>query len=450
MKEKIQLINHSSLFMNLGNNVRILSDPWYHGLAFDEGWSLLHENDEKFIENLLYNIDYIYISHEHPDHFSISFFKKYSELLKKKNIKIIFQKTLDKRVENFLSKKFNLELIILESYKTVKIENQNITLVSCGAIDSSLIIETEDYYHINLNDCDFVNSELLRIKKILTNKKKIIIYLQFSYAAYRSDEEWLKKAAEFKLKNLLNVYKIFNADLIIPFASFVYFSSSENFRLNKYMNNVENTSKSLNDNNINHCFLSPNFHEIEIEKLIYDKSIRNEAITNSIDFWDHKFRNIKPKNETNIIQKIPDEIQKEFLSKIKKNNSIYLLFIIRFLSFKYFFGDIIIYLSDTKETYILNFFKIVKDNSISQSKIDIQMLSRRLFFIIKYSYGIETLSSNGCLTEIKKNSFEKMIRSIGFISLNQTNNGITIKSMFTRNVMNKIVSIFVRLKLKNS
>ena len=343
-----------------------------------------------------------------------------------------------------------MELIILESYKTVKIENQNITLVSCGAIDSSLIIETEDYYHINLNDCDFVNSELLRIKKILTNKKKIIIYLQFSYAAYRSDEEWLKKAAEFKLKNLLNVYKIFNADLIIPFASFVYFSSSENFRLNKYMNNVENTSKSLNDNNINHCFLSPNFHEIEIEKLIYDKSIRNEAITNSIDFWDHKFRNIKPKNETNIIQKIPDEIKKEFLSKIKKNNSIYLLFIIRFLSFKYFFGDIIIYLSDTKETYILNFFKIVKDNSISQSKIDIQMLSRRLFFIIKYSYGIETLSSNGCLTEIKKNSFEKMIRSIGFISLNQTNNGITIKSMFTRNVMNKIVSIFVRLKLKNS
>ena len=216
------------------------------------------------------------------------------------------------------------------------------------------------------------------------------------------------------------------------------------------MNNVENTSKSLNDNNINHCFLSPNFHEIEIEKLINDKSIRNEAITSSIDFWDHKFRNIKPKNETNIIQKIPDEIQKEFLSKIKKNNSIYLLFIIRFLSFKYFFGDIIIYLSDTKETYILNFFKIVKDNSISQSKIDIQMLSRRLFFIIKYSYGIETLSSNGCLTEIKKNSFEKMIRSIGFISLNQTNNGITIKSMFTRNVMNKIVSIFVRLKLKNS
>jgi hypothetical protein len=450
MKEKIQLINHSSLFINLGDNVRVLSDPWYHGLAFDEGWSLLHENNEKFIENLLNNVDYIYISHEHPDHFSIPFFKKYSELLKMKNIKIIFQKTLDKRVENFLSKKFNLRLIILESYKTVKIKNQAITLVSCGAIDSSLIIETEDCYHINLNDCDFVNAELLRIKKTLTNKKKIIIYLQFSYAAYRSDEEWLRKAAEFKLKNLLNVYKIFNADLIIPFASFVYFSSSENFRLNKYMNNVENTSKFLDDNNINHCFLNPNLQELEVEKLIYDKSLRNKTIKNSIDFWDHKFGNIKPKNETNVIHKIPNEIKEEFISKIKKSNSIYLLFLIRFLSFKYFFGDIIIYLSDTKETYILNFFKIVKDNSIPQSKIDIQMLSGRLFFLIKNSYGIETLSSNGCLAEIKKNSFEKMIRSIGFVSLNQTNNGITIKSIFSKNIINKIFSIFIRLKSKNS
>ena len=50
----------------------------------------------------------------------------------------------------------------------------------------------------------------------------------------------------------------------------------------------------------------------------------------------------------------------------------------------------------------------------------------------------------------KKNSFEKMIRSIGFISLNQTNNGITLKSIFSRNILNKILSIFIRLKLKNS
>ena len=450
MIEKIKLINHSSLHMKFGDGVNILTDPWYSGLAFDGGWSLLYENNEEFIEHLLNDVNYIYITHEHPDHFSIPFFKKYSELIKKNKIKIIFQKTLDKRVEEFLIKKFNLELIILESYKTVNINNRKITLVSCGAIDSSLIVETENCYHINLNDCDFIDTELKRIKKFLINKKKIIIYLQFSYAAFRSDDEWMKKAADFKLVNLSNVYKIFQADLIIPFASFVYFSNSENFRLNKYMNNVETTSKYLESNNIKNCILNPDLNEIDILTLLNDNSKRLEITKKSINFWDKKFKNIKPKDELNEIYEITEELKKTFLSRIKKANSILLLFLIRILSLKYFFGDVIIHLKDTNETYILNFFKITKINEVAKSKIDIEMLSRRFFFLIKFPYGIDTLSSNGCLFEKKKNSFEKMIRSIGFISLNQTNNGITLKSIFSRNILNKILSIFIRLKLKNS
>ena len=450
MIEKIKLINHSSLHMKFGDGVNILTDPWYSGLAFDGGWSLLYENNEEFIENLLNEINYIYITHEHPDHFSIPFFKKYSEILKKNKIKIIFQKTLDKRVEEFLMKKFDLELIILESYKTVEINNKKITLVSCGAIDSSLIVETENCYHINLNDCDFVDAELKRIKKFLINKKKIIIYLQFSYAAFRSDDEWMKKAADFKLVNLSNVYKIFQADLIIPFASFVYFSNSENFRLNKYMNNVETTSYYLEGNNIKSCILNPELEEIDIQTLLNDNSKRLEATKESINFWDKRFKNIKPKDEVNKIYEISDELKRSFLNRIREANSIFLLFFIRFLSFKYFFGDIVIHLKDTNETFILNFFKITKISGLTKSQIDIEMLSRRFFFLIKFPYGIDTLSSNGCLFENKKNSFEKMIRSIGFVSLNQTNNGITLKSIFSRNILNKILSIFVRLKLKNS
>jgi len=450
MKEKIKLINHSSLYMNFDDDLRILTDPWYEGLAFDGGWSLLYENKSEFIENLLTKVDYIYITHEHPDHFSISFFKKYSDLLKSKNIKIIFQKTLDKRVEEFLNKKFKLEIIILESYKTVQIKNKKITLISCGAIDSCLIVETDDCYHVNLNDCDFVDAELKKIKKFLTNKKKIIIYLQFSYAAFRSNDEWMQKAADFKLVNLLNVNKIFKANLIIPFASFVYFSNSENFRLNEYMNNVETTSNYLKNNNVYHCILNPDFDEINIKELLNDKSKRLDITKNSINFWDNKFKNIKPKNEINEIHEISKDIKKSFLFRIKKENSLFLLFFIRFFSFKYFFGDVVIHLKDTNETYSLNFFKIIKINNVLKSKIDIEMLSRRLFFLLKYPYGIDTISSNGCLFENKKNSFEKMIRAIGFVSLNQTNNGITMKSIFNKNIINKILSIFIRLKLKNS
>ena len=63
MKEKIKLINHSSLYMNLDDDLRILTDPWYVGFDFDGGWSLLYENKSEFIESLLTKVDYIYITH---------------------------------------------------------------------------------------------------------------------------------------------------------------------------------------------------------------------------------------------------------------------------------------------------------------------------------------------------------------------------------------------------
>ena len=60
--------------MDFGKDMNILTDPWYNGNAFDNGWSLLYENKHKFIIKVLNKTNYIYITHEHPDHFSIKFF----------------------------------------------------------------------------------------------------------------------------------------------------------------------------------------------------------------------------------------------------------------------------------------------------------------------------------------------------------------------------------------
>ena len=78
MTNFIKFINHASVVIS-NKNRSILTDPWYHGTAFDDGWSLLYENEKEKIKSLLKKIDYIWISHEHPDHFSIPFFKLYEE-----------------------------------------------------------------------------------------------------------------------------------------------------------------------------------------------------------------------------------------------------------------------------------------------------------------------------------------------------------------------------------
>lgn len=98
----IKFVNHASVIIN-DEKISLLSDPWYSGTAFHDGWSLIYENKEDDIKNILNNITHIWISHEHPDHFSVPFFKKYASYLKEKKIKILFQETKDKRIVKFIS-----------------------------------------------------------------------------------------------------------------------------------------------------------------------------------------------------------------------------------------------------------------------------------------------------------------------------------------------------------
>ena len=51
MKIFIQFVNHASVLIGNEKN-SILSDPWYSGTAFNDGWSLLYENKR---ETLAFN-----------------------------------------------------------------------------------------------------------------------------------------------------------------------------------------------------------------------------------------------------------------------------------------------------------------------------------------------------------------------------------------------------------
>ena len=91
MNNYIKLINHASIFLSNGKK-SILTDPWYSGSVFDGGWKLLYENKVSEIVKILNETNYIWISHEHPDHFSVSFFRDYGEIIKKKKYYYNFSK----------------------------------------------------------------------------------------------------------------------------------------------------------------------------------------------------------------------------------------------------------------------------------------------------------------------------------------------------------------------
>ena len=452
--DQIRLINHSSIFIEAvsnNENIKLLTDPWYTGLAFNNGWSLLYENDKSEIKNILHQVDFIFLSHEHPDHFSIDFFKNFSHIIKQKKIKIIFQFTKDKRVENFL-KKIGLDLLVVKDKETICLSDNKklkITLFKQGHIDSSFLLESEKFYHLNINDCDFLDSELNEIKKFVKNKeKKIILYIQFSYAAFRPDNKWLEKAASYKLKNIKDLYDMFNCSLAVPFASFVYFCHKENYKLNDYMNNCKNTSIYLTKNNIKHTFLSPKIDKLSIDDLFQDLSKNNFVTNESIKFWDKKIKEISLKHLEQVVEEISSKNIDIFLGRIKEKNNVILLRLIRFLTFKVFFGDVIIKISDKNSFYKVNFFsiKLIKNNLDS----DVEISSDQFNFILKETYGVDTLSVNGRLKEIKKNGFRKLIFAIGFTVMNQSHFGIKFTDLFNTLILNKIRDVVFRLFFKSS
>ena len=78
---KLKFINHACYYLQSARSI-LICDPWIEGLAFNNGWSLLDKasSNQETIKDLICSKKKIFIwySHEHSDHFSISFLKELS------------------------------------------------------------------------------------------------------------------------------------------------------------------------------------------------------------------------------------------------------------------------------------------------------------------------------------------------------------------------------------
>ena len=79
---EIKLLSHASILIN-AKGLKILTDPWFFGTAFNDGWDLSPEPDLLNIEELIADVDLIWISHEHPDHLHFPTLKWVSKIVKK-------------------------------------------------------------------------------------------------------------------------------------------------------------------------------------------------------------------------------------------------------------------------------------------------------------------------------------------------------------------------------
>ena len=101
-KPAVKLLSHASILIEVDGK-KIITDPWYFGSAFNDGWELSHKPDLDEIKASIIDADIIWISHEHPDHLHFPTLKWISSFVKK-DVAIYFQKNNSEKVFTALRK----------------------------------------------------------------------------------------------------------------------------------------------------------------------------------------------------------------------------------------------------------------------------------------------------------------------------------------------------------
>lgn len=417
---KILFHNHAS-FSIFDNNCHLICDPYITGTAFDNGWKLIADDVKYDLE--FDKLNFIYISHEHPDHFSISFLKSIPEDLRK-DITILYQYTPDKKVVKFCQK-LNYKTIEIPDKSEIEIEsNIKIRIGKVPFYDSWAIINWNSKIIINANDCVLENPEkIFDIKKYVDNCD--LLFTQFSYANWIEggiqDNKKRKEAAEEKLYRIKTQSEILKPSFIAPYASMVYFCNLENFYMNDSINTPHKTIQFIERETSSSCIM---FRPNQIWQL--GDQFNNDI---SIEFWKNKYEKALLNPELIKIKSVEMEDILESERKMKsrvweKKQKL----IVSILSMIKFFPDLNIYIKDLNKSLIFSWTKALQVNTL-RNKDSIEINSSALNFIFSFNYGIDTVFINARFNANLKNT-KKMIRSFSVLSLNNTGRHLTILGVF--------------------
>ena len=413
---KIKFINHAGILIS-SKTIYLLVDPWTRGGAFNNSWNLISKSGNVNYKKLTH----IWISHEHPDHFSVYDVKKIIKL--NPRVVFLFQHTKDKRVINFIKKlggitveKKNNELYFFN-------DNDFIRIIKCGSIDSLSILKIDNKVIVNMNDC-IVGNEIRKLNNVISSLKVDCLLTQFGYASFISNENQKierKKAANKKLIQIEEQINFFQPEYVIPFASFIYFSHVENFYMNKQQNTLDKVKNTIIKKGAVPIILYPND--------VFSFTKKNTA--KAMKSYKYDLKNIKPKNYgKKVAINILIHKSKLYLDRMKKFHGSYVYTYLNLISNLYTligrnkFNKIVFFISDI--SIKVEFSYLYGLNIINaHTEPDISLSSQSLEYIFDFDWGMDSLIVNARF-EVANNMSKTLLQRI-FLLGNLKSREISLK-----------------------
>lgn len=230
---EVQLISHASVLIR--SDVTIWTDPWLFGKAFNNSWSLFPE--AVFDASLYDGIDYIFISHEHPDHFHIPTLRSMPDDFKRR-VTILFQHNNSDKMPDALNRFGFPNVKLLPHRETFSLtEKTRVYCYQAGTMDSLLGVMFDGKTLLNVNDCEINSKDCRRISSDIGKVDTLLNQFSIAgYSGYADRQKHLPPQAHKILEKMLANHIDLEADETIPFASFIYFSSEDNRYINQFAN----------------------------------------------------------------------------------------------------------------------------------------------------------------------------------------------------------------------
>jgi UDP-MurNAc hydroxylase len=379
---ELTLLSHASVVIRHGG-IGIWTDPWLVGKAFNNSWTLLPAPDPKSVP--YEQIDYLWLSHEHPDHFNIPTLRSLPEHFKKR-VTVLVQRTNSEKIAEAMRRMGFERFVSLDHRKRVRLANDvEIYCYQTHIVDSCLAVAGGGHVVFDVNDAELGESDC---RTVLADLGEVDVVLnQFSLAGYIGPierDEILPRMARDKLVRILDNHRQLKTKTTVPFASFVYFSTVDNGYMNAYMNTPQAVYREFVERELSCALMFPG------DRWEISQPFASEP---NVGRFSELFSDVSrlPLEEPPVVPaaEIIEEVA-AFHATVRERYPSVLLRAI---------APLTVFVPDLKIALEIDVAHgRAKEVELDESECDLSVYSQPLWFTFKFPFGAETLAVSGRLT----------------------------------------------------